>query len=346
MGHRPFLLDPRLAHTPTRFEVHFVADAVRYHYGLRYDAQRVVEEWLYAFPSNTRQVWFHRNAEQEDEYYFGSHLKGRKKTLAELTRPNALFLSAAAQNNHDQLSAVYRWFARGVESHIEPHLAGSQRFHPRSILLELEQEQTIRRLLREADLGVVDFRTTEDEGLAEGLRTLSSDSSIPAPVRQEFDRMLKDPPMIIELAHQGASGHPVFLPIDLESHGTQLLLAHSERVLVALREGSVLVLDELDAGMHSRLCAALVRLFTHPESNPNGAQLLFTTHDETLLDHVRRDSVWFVEKGRSGGSVLVPLSDFKTRKRDDIRRAYHQGRFGGVPMVGDLMDVVVGSVKG
>ena len=80
----------------------------------------------------------------------------------------------------------------------------------------------------------------------------------------------------------------------------------------------------------------LVRLFHRPEVNTGGAQLIFTTHDTSLLDApdlFRRDQVWFVEKDRQQASTLVALSEFSPRKNEALERGYLMGRYGGVPFL-------------
>ncbi len=346
LPHRPFALDPSTETAPTQLDVDFIVGGVRYQYGLRYDARRVVEEWLYAYPSRSRQVWFHRNAEEAEPFYFGSHLKGRKRTLAELTRPNSLFLSAAAQHNQEQLTPIYQWFSQNLQyDHGIRSLGHQPLFQADSPLLDPAHREVVRELLKQADLGVTDFRTHEEEDVIEGMRSLAGNSAFPPELRRQFERMIDNPPLSIELAHRDSQGSEVFLPAELESHGTQLLLKRGERMLAALSRGHLLVIDELDAGLHPHLSAALVGLFTSPEANPRGAQLIFTAHDASLLGAVRRDAILFVEKDRGGGSTFTPLSDFRTRKRDDIRRGYLDGRFGGVPIIGDLSGVMARAME-
>ena len=120
----------------------------------------------------------------------------------------------------------------------------------------------------------------------------------------------------------------------MQSKGTRTLITLLIPALEALAAGSVLVVDELDTSLHPGLARAFVSLFSKPESNPHGAQLVFSTHDVTLLNSglLRRDEIWMADKDRQGASRFVPLSDFKLRSRDDIERAYRNGRVGGVPL--------------
>lgn len=135
--------------------------------------------------------------------------------------------------------------------------------------------------------------------------------------------------------HATEQGQAVFDLMD-ESNGTRNLLFLAGPVLDILRKGLTLVIDELDTSLHTLLVRELVRLFHRPESNTGGAQLIFTTHDTSLLDApdlFRRDQVWFVEKDRDQASALVSLSEFSPRKNEALERGYLMGRYGGVPFL-------------
>ncbi len=298
-----FALDPAFVGRPSVLSADFVVDSARYQYGFSHDSQQFLSEWLHAFSGGRKQVWFERRA--EEPIYFGPNLKGKKKLIGELTRPNSLFLSAAAQQNHAQLTDIYRWFSGVQSSH---RRAASGPLSSRSYLFRSEHRERITGLLRAADLGIEGFRRVPNENL-------------------------------VELAHSGITG-PVFLPPQAESHGTKMLLSHIEDILAVLQSGGLWVVDELDASLHSKLSAAIVGLFTSSVANPKGAQLFLSTHDESLLNVLRRDEVLFVEKGSDGASGLVPLTEFNTRKRDDLQKAYDEGRFGAVPLVGDFAEIL------
>jgi AAA15 family ATPase/GTPase len=99
------------------------------------------------------------------------------------------------------------------------------------------------------------------------------------------------------------------------------------------------VVDEIDASLHSLLTTRLIGLFQNPETNPRGAQLIFTTHDPSLLgrrdgeDILKRDQVWFVEKNEFGETSLYSLAEFKPRKEENRERRYLGGSYGGVPFI-------------
>ena len=125
-----------------------------------------------------------------------------------------------------------------------------------------------------------------------------------------------------------------------ESSGTRNLLFLAGPVLDILQKGLTLVIDELDTSLHTLLVRELVRLFHRPEVNTGGAQLIFTTHDTSLLDApdlFRRDQIWLFEKDREQASTLVALSEFSPRKNEALERGYLMGRYGGVPFLSHMM---------
>ena len=104
---RPFALDPEYSRGPTRFDIDFVMNGVRHHYGFEASDESFLSEWLYAFPKAHRRVLFEREG---DKFHFGRALGGQNKTIATLVRPNSLYVSAAAQNGHEQLFEVFAYF--------------------------------------------------------------------------------------------------------------------------------------------------------------------------------------------------------------------------------------------
>ncbi len=124
-----------------------------------------------------------------------------------------------------------------------------------------------------------------------------------------------------------------------ESMGTHAWFAFLGPLLVVLDSGTALLVDELDSSLHPALAAEVVRLFQDPASNPHGSQLVFTTHDATLLGNavldrpLDRDQVWITTKRRSGETELYALIDAKPRKEENLERGYLRGRYGGVPRI-------------
>lgn len=112
-------------------------------------------------------------------------------------------------------------------------------------------------------------------------------------------------------------------------------------IFKAVDAGSLIVVDELDASLHTQVCEAVVSLFSNPEINKRGAQLLATTHDTNLMCSpiLRRDQIWFTEKDQIGATHLFSLSDLQTRKTDNIEKGYLQGKFGAIPFSGSIAEL-------
>lgn len=308
----PFLLDSALAAEPSFFEVDLEIGGTRYVYGFELDDERVRGEWLHAYPRGRRQVWFDRDADGEISFP-GEGLRGDKADLARSTRLDALFLTLAAKLNHKQLSPIFEWFRDKIWFILPESSDREQRqvWAQKKAAQDPVFRERIASLLRVADLGI-----TGIEG-----------------VPGTKDR--------IRLRHQ-AKEADVPLDFSAESLGTRSWFALAAALLEALDGGKLVLVDELDASLHTVMCAEAVRMFSEPGSNPGGAQLLFTTHDVTLMhaltgrDRVLdRDSIWLAEKDEGGGTALYPLTSFRPPPRPDenVFRKYLLGKYGGVPHV-------------
>ncbi len=337
----PFAWGPKRAE-PSLFEVTFLVDSVRYQYGFVASDECFLEEWLRAWPNGKKQTWFEREAGQPIK--FGEHLKGENKLIEEVTRPNALYLSAAAQHGHAQLQPVSSWFRslrplsqatdlayfapnpEGVSSlarlleNESGELENGQRQRPSPEEQGNSLRERFRDLIRKADIGIVDVKVV----------TRKLDDQ---PRPRKFRRFL--------LQHQSDIEN-AWLPLEEESRGTQTLFWMALPILQVMDEGGVLIVDELEASLHPALAQQIVRQFNDPVVNHKNAQILFTTHDTNLLGTtlgepaLRRDQVWLTEKNPEGATVLYPLTDYKPRKAENLERGYLQGRYGAVPFLGNF----------
>jgi AAA15 family ATPase/GTPase len=329
----PFLLDMESRVAPSRFEADFLLGEVRYQYGFSLDSKRILAEWLYAYPNRHKRVWFRRDARAKEPFAFGKSLRGNNRTIASLTRENSLFLSAAAENNHEMLSPVHAWFASYLIFSVHDNLSVTSTLLPKRKPFFLD-------LLRLADLGIADIESRElprDEvdlmvKVVAVIRDNFKDAETPD---LDFSSMRS-----IELKHlSSADPSGATLPLNKESQGTRAWLSLAGPLLNVLHTGAVLCVDELDRSLHSRLALEVIRMFEDPLRNPKNAQLIFNTHDTTLLGNLlggsglRRDEVWFVEKDAAGATQLYPLTEFKPRVDENLERGYLQGRYGAIPFI-------------
>lgn len=340
-----FLLDPNSAGEPTLMEINFVIDGDRYQYGFEItDGGLVIEEWLHTFPHKRTQVLFDR--EKGNEYQFGKNLGGQTRLISEITRPQVLFLSSAAQAGHHLLTRIYDYFYANLTLLDVPdrgQVSGS------TIRRLQEKGGSAIRMLSYADLGIYDARIRKSKMSAEQrsrYRKMISEQwdetdELSAEEREEqinsIIARIEDSDPSVELMHRGTENRTYALPFEEESLGTKSWLSFISHALDAIEAGSVLLIDELDASLHPLLLAEALELFQSKKTNRNGAQLIFTTHDVTLLSksledyRLSRGQIWLTEKGDDGSSSLVPLSDYRPRKGEDLARGYLQGRYGGTP---------------
>lgn len=340
---QPFLLDAQSASKPTTVDLSFVTDGVRYEYGFTVDSERVLEEWLYAYPNGRAQKWLIRDISAKNEYRFSRELQGENAIIRKLTRSNSLFLSAAAQNNHGMLRPVYDWFATKLV-----FFADADRFIAEAQSLRMAADQkhrgAIERLLRVADLGIVGMEIGSEVMPESALKVAEALVDDP-----DFKAKLRASPSIprVRLRHAGKSSElGVELPFEAESRGTRALFGLAGVLVSSLASGAVLCVDELDSSLHPLLGLEIVRLFNEPKANAQSSQLIFNTHDTNLLDCrvLRRDQIWFTEKDNEGATHLYPLTDFHARKDENFERGYLQGRYGAIPFVswgGELISDVV-----
>lgn len=316
----PFRFDAESLSSPSRLVVDLTLDNVRYEYGFSVDDQQVVEEWLYSYPERRRRVLFDREAGRPIR--FGPTLSGERKLVERVTRSNSLYLSAAAANDHPQLSPLYDWFAHTIVATPDndwtrlDHTLSALSGHRRQMLLDL---------IRYADLGVTDVSRADPEGV----EVTNGDG------RTVFG-YVPDPYEEGRVTHV-AGERRMELPLVMESSGTRTWLELSGAVVDTLQEGGLLVIDELDAMLHPNLASKLMGLFQLPETNARGAQLIFNTHDASLLgpvapERLRRDQVWLTEKDEDGATHLFPLIQYRVRDGlENIEKRYLSGRYGAVP---------------
>ncbi len=339
----PFLLDSQSKLDPSSFEVDLLLDGVRFHYGFALNDQEILEEWLDAYPVGKRQMWFRR---KDRTFTFGKKLVGDNDAIERLTRQNSLFLSAAAQNNHEGLLPLYRWFAENFG--YVPRERGPAMFKTAIMCKDEGFKASVSQALRFADMGIVGLDVREEDILPSLPPRLSKKERLfledfTASMRKfverakELDDRTRFPEkkLVVSLTHKGSGRRDVPFGLENESDGTVAFLGLLGPLVHFIGSGGTLCVDELDASLHPLLALGVLQYFSSPKWNPHGAQIIFTTHDTNILDRasLRRDQIWFTEKDAEGGTHLYPLTDFKPRKNENLERGYLQGRYGAVPFI-------------
>lgn len=311
-----FRLNVTSNHEPSTMEATFTDGQYIYRYGFEVDSKAVRAEWLYQRTCKKR-------AKEIEIFYRedrGTTVHPKSPLLQELVnkdmvRNNALLLSTAAQFNDPKAVSVLHWL-----NDVQVLFCSEDNRLWQQAILHLDDERLRNRITefaKYADLGI--------EGISK------VDNRVVSNHRQYNDEGL-------------ATGYVPFSFSGNESDGTIKYVSLAYPIIEALDKGRLLVVDELDSKLHPLLVRKIVTLFNSPETNPKGAQLLFTTHDTFLLGAglFRRDQVWFTQKDSFGATELYSLAEYKVRGGSPYEKNYLQGKYGATPIIGDMENLFKG----
>ena len=327
----PFRFDPACHTKPSWFEVVCIADNVRYQYGFSATRHEIIDEWLYAWPRRQMQSWFERSrgvAPGTSRWTFGGKLTGDRQVWRRATRPQALFLSTAVALNSTQLLPLFNWFRERLKV-----VVGSREVNPKyttKYCAERNRSDVVD-FLAASDLAIADIRIAQ-RGTAPD--SASEDRSVAD--EEVGSKQAEAIPVDVLVQHRPEGGEPAEIDISEESDGTRKMFALAGPWVDSLARGNVIVLDELHDNLHPELVRFLVAQFHDPASSPFGAQLIYSTHDTSILtqDLLRRDQIWLCSRDERLETSVCSVSDFRMRRSDeDLERAYRAGRFGALPYV-------------
>lgn len=330
---------------PSEFCFCLIASGTRYDYKLSIGEGRVVFEELRAYPKGDRLV-FRRRALPDGGYAVeqGSYYPGIVSRLRGFGGEGSV-LGLLAKYGVRECKEVYNWFSdklviRNQASEPLNYLGAIDRLRR----LSSRSFERVIDALRAADLGIRGVQLaveplTEEEREQQRVLLEKASAVYAAITGEEPPADLPGPgeKVTFQLQHL-IGGRSVGFGFDDESFGTVTMLALAADLLDAMERGQVLAIDEIERSLHPVLLRRLVGLFFDRQLNDKGAQLIFTTHDLSLMagDILRRDQIWFVEKdGETGTSDLYSLAAFSPRKDDSVLNRYLRGAYGAVPYDGE-----------
>lgn len=335
-GVMPFKFDSNTSMEPSEFEFIFVADDNnKYVYGFSADRSKVTEEYLYQYKTQKPTMIFERKGE---EYQF----KAQKNMLEPLIRfntPNKLFLATATNWNTESTTIPYKWLSEKMVTFTEAqnltnlsmNLYKSEKSHDYIKFTE--------NLLQTADINISKIKIrikkakVEMPSGAQIPQLLIDGQPVPAITPQVVEQM--EVYTEHEIGEKDDKTNYV-LGIGEESLGTNQLFILGPFLKDAFDNGLTVVIDEIDKSLHTFIVKHIINMFRNPEINKAGAQLIFTTHDTSLLSlsTFRRDQVYFTEKNnKTGVSDLYSLDEMSVRKTDNIEKGYLLGRYGAIPYI-------------
>lgn len=303
----PFLFDAESEKEDTEFEAVYRDDLYEYKYGFIYNKERICYEWLYrrAVETKRQTVVFERAF---DEIKFGSSVRKSCEKYAADIEQDVLVLSFFRRIK--LRTTVFKDVDRCIYNILPLKTTGEEDtddmlayyfsdFTP-------EEKEELLAFLGAIDVGIKDIDVEENE---ENIRVFTY--------------------------HEDSNGEKKKVPFEIESDGTKKAIAVFSFVKVAIIADKGLIIDELNVQLHPLLLKYIVDLFYCAETK---GQLIYTTHDTTLLDkrYMRRDQIWFAEKNQMGESTLFSLAEFKVRNDQSFEKGYLGGAFGGIPILKDF----------
>lgn len=338
----PFMLNDTSKYESTEFEFIYTINSIKYWYSFSATNKKITKESLYHAPKGQKALVFSR----EYQTFTFTEDKPRRKLISETVAENQLFFSVACTMNDNACISAMRWFRE--------HLFFSRDYSdiPRQLLdysNDTNMLNAISNYAKNADFGIKDMEFEIDSNEVEKLQF---DETIPSGIKvalTEFMRVLSETSnnseTKLKLAqvkatsyHQGINknGDKQNYPLELmnESDGTRKLMSIAPAIESTLKNGGVLLVDEIERELHPKLVEFIIAKFQSKDTNSNGAQIIFTTHNTELmnLELLRKDQFYFADKNRTdGSSELYSISEFATKTSDNIRKGYLLGKYGATP---------------
>ncbi|MEA5617946.1 ATP-binding protein [Cronbergia sp. UHCC 0137] len=310
-----FKLDTTYVKQPTKLELRTIFDNNIYTYSLEINQNRIISEHLDYTLNKTKRTrrLFDRQWDEDNKKFIwktGDDFAGPHNQLQGNIKENELFISILVKLKVDKIKALIDW--------IEERLIGIHLGNEELDLMQLISSddclfdillQDVVKIVRKFDTGIsrIEIKQKSEEG---------------------FDYK-------IYAIHNTDEGKEIYWNFDEESLGTQRIFNLAIRILIALDSGVLTIVDELGTNLHPNIVKYIIKMFQNSKTNPNNAQLIFTTHDNTLQRNnlLRRDQIWFTQKRPDHSTELYPLTDFHVRNDLAIDKAYLDGRFGAVPFL-------------
>jgi len=342
----PFELSPETENEPTVFTLNFIAwDKQQYIYSISISkTEGILEETLKYYPKKTQKLIYRRRGRKilskNPDFFKG-------KNDVESINPKRLFLSELGNSGDVFWEELRNYFIVG-SSVLNSSATGTilrmtenaKRIFESNEADAITIKNKVIKLVQLSDLGIKGLELVEEEQIVKPDNTaLNEQDETYSGIRKQ--KRFKTSHDVYE--NNNIIGKKQFDLIKQGSTGTFALVGLSTEILLSLNlpHGRPIWIDEIDNSLHPYLCRFLISLFNHPKSNPYNAQLIFATHETTLLDrnNFRKDQIWITSKDKFGCTKLYSVYDLDVEGlRDDIPfdKWYMSGKFGGLPKIKEL----------
>ncbi|MFA6705870.1 MAG: ATP-binding protein [Bacteroidales bacterium] len=334
--YEPFIFNTEYSNKPVKFEIDFITveAKTKFKYIVEFNHKSIVFEGLYIYPEGIKSKLYERNT---SSISYGDYYQGTKKKIEDDLLPNQLFLSKSATSKVKYLDDCYLYFIKYIYVSIideSNHDLKFIRFISEVLTKDNKLRTNLLELLKASDTSIKDFNIKENE------TEIKFPNNIPEGIKKSF---------LDQYKYEVSTSHILFkngneigqetLDLEMESSGTKKIFTIGALILKTLDNGGVIVIDELDKGLHPLISKLLINLFNSKKNNPKNAQLIFATHDSSLLDleSLRRDQISFVDKEYEGNSIFYKLSDIKGIRKDiPLDKWYLSGRFKAIPITSEV----------
>lgn len=373
-----FQLNSRGKECATDFFIDFIGlDKKHYQYQLSINDNSVLFESLRIFTSQRSSLLYERElAENEVDYSYkyGVSFTGSRKPFEKMTRTDVTYISVLHDAGYPGTESAYRTLANRI--HYYPSWAFNSEI--RNLASQLDKDESKRdalaKIMSQSNLGIQSMDVENDTtrfmrmmktpgepayehflGLVE---TMISEThpDISDDERTEMASQLmngsSNEDKALVFSHHGIDNEVVFEEKQ-ESRGTLSSLAFFSMALRVLSRPTICLVDELDISLHPKYARELIRLFNDPATNPFQSQIIFTSHDVTLMSNsvldsgkvLDRDQIWFVQKdAKTGESEVFPITELSVRRDENYMRNYLNGIYGALPDP-DFHDAFVDAIK-
>ena len=315
LPYTPFLYSQEDCTNPTAFECSFLHENCLYQFGFSYNKDRILEEYLFYYPENRKRTLFTRTYDSKIKKYiykFGKYFHGHKKLLYNYTHDSMLFLCTAKYLNNTHILSIWNTLSTNIciiTKYNKPNI------------------NYINKLL---------FNNTNiQKQICSFLKSIDTETCNIEINKFISYKLLGNEEYKVYFYHKNNKNKTIKLYQEDESDGTLQLYIYLPYILQALEKGYLLAIDDLDTNIHPLIMRHIVDIFQTTRYDTHGAQLLFTSHDVSLMENnpeiLRRDQIWFVDKSNDQASSLYSLTEFRNVK--DVFRSYLHGRLGAIPVL-------------
>lgn len=321
----PFKFDEQSSRDPTELEIEFSLNnddnSFLYRYKVVFNANFILEEKLEKQTSQKMSILYERKTDQFGISIISFGKSASNSQLLEIMKdsivPNQTYLSLFNRIRIPDISEVYSFFQQRLVN-ISPEVTRFDDIEPSSTE-DPQLKKFLVHLLKAADFNIDDYHVSKkrQKVLVNGLM-----GTLPERNALFLDHKVDSKDKSIEYLY--------------ESLGTKKMIVLGLRLYNVLKQPSVLIVDELESSLHPELTKLIVTLFLDETTNPHHSQLLFTSHETTLLNLslLRRDQIHFVYKDETTGETyLHSLQEFKMRKTSNVMKSYLSGRFSTSPNI-------------